>query len=80
MADVLHAEVVLVGEEVRQPVVDDVLAEHRPRGRGPPVQRVRPLAVEWAGSEAAKRRVAHDLHGAREDGAMPLKSAGTDKG
>src|SRR4051812_13278368 len=30
VADVLHAQVVLVAEEVRQPVVDGPLAEHRP--------------------------------------------------
>ena len=41
--DVLHAEVVLVGEEVRHPLVAHVLAEHRPcRGR-PLIQRVGPV-------------------------------------
>ena len=40
---VLHAEVVLVGEEVRHPVVADLLPEHRPRGGRTAVERVGPV-------------------------------------
>ena len=42
-ARVLHADVVLVGEEVRHAVVGDVAAEHRAGGRGPLVERVGPV-------------------------------------
>ena len=42
-AGVLHAQVVLVGEEVRQPVVAHRLAEHRAGGRLAAVQRVGPV-------------------------------------
>ena len=38
-----HAEVVLVGEEVRDGVVHDGLPEHRPGGGRAPVQGVRPV-------------------------------------
>src|SRR5215467_4683893 len=40
---VLHSHVVLVGEEVRDAVVADRLAEHRPGRGGTLVQRVRPV-------------------------------------
>src|SRR5690606_19909784 len=43
VAGVLHAEVVLVGEEVRHAVVADLLAEHGPGRGGPAVQRVVPV-------------------------------------
>ena len=42
VAGVFHAQVVLVGEEVRYPVVGDVLAEHR-FGRG--LRLVQPATV-----------------------------------
>ena len=43
VARVLHPDVVLVGEEVRDPVVDGVLAEHRPRRRRTLLEGVGPV-------------------------------------
>src|ERR1039457_3642444 len=43
VAGVLHAQVVLVGEEVGHPVVGNVLAEHRPGGCLGLVQRIGPV-------------------------------------
>ena len=50
-AGVLHAEVVLVGEEVRQLVVADVLAQHGAGGGRPGMQGVGPVLDPDPGAE-----------------------------
>ncbi|GAA3235386.1 hypothetical protein GCM10020256_53210 [Streptomyces thermocoprophilus] len=76
-AAVLHAEVVLVGEEVRHPVVDDVLAEHGAGGGRAAVQRVRPVLHPHAGVEQGVRERRHVAGGVdvRVGGAQPLVDA-----
>src|SRR6266508_4568249 len=51
VAGVLHADVVLIGEEVGHAVIDRVLAEHRARGRGALLERVGPVLDAQAPEE-----------------------------
>ena len=83
--DVLHADLVLVGEEVRQPVVGRAVAEHRPRGGRALVQRVGPVLdadVAVVARVEGVRDVAggEDVRGARPEVARRRRSRRRSRG